>query len=920
MQSMYNHLNESSLLVMGLTQSDISTFLQHGMITDNKSYVTIDDITNEAKLYENFINSIKPYLQNRYEDTLSDLSIKLRNAKDAGVMIKEIINDPKMLELTMVHLIRQLRAMVKTINITLNELKKLAKNQQNSIKISQFQKFYNLVNALVQKCINIKGWKGFLLSLSTHTLLKYSLIQFNNIKEITGKLNFLSSDPGKKLTSKFEDISKLSMNISTMTLFNYLGLFTELIGLLNLLLDTLSNIKKKILVSYNPKLQQKNITENSIINNYKYWKSISENSLSKSDISAEKLLLSAIISLHKMIKQYPDKSKNSLAFEITRYFNLPINARELVEKYNFMLSNEILSCHELIKIGSHWVLVSKLNPSRIIKIYPIKDEKPSDEWILHQVHHENKNIPSITINEFKSIKKEYLNSQPLSEIHEIPISSNVKTEWLKDYNHWNTVIKTTNAKHMGKFMTYDLYWIRLPYKIEIVALDHVAEDTAVMMSIRKLNSDFYQVDKVATANNYASKGLAVKLYKKIINDGIKLMSDTEQSIGGKRIWLELAKSPDITIYGLDYNHSPPIYTNVRVEKDQLIGDYNLYTQQIINNLKNKKEKIKDEIAITKSDIVSEIDKNSNKHIISKLYKKLDNLEQELDKLEYYNPEESRDYMRKIRLVAINNSSVSSNISSKSNIDEVVLLDPYPKDHNDTLISYDQFMNKIKQKRMTLLGNMSNIKVYMECPNQHNKIIYLIDNNKVIGTLLLSRKVFSQWEPDHCLVTDKIEISTEYKGNNLPAKLYKFLLHKLKVPLMSGSRQSKGGIHIWKQLHKMPGVFVYGVDITEPNLPRFTQFDLDDEDFMYGEFDIYDHMSQQIKDNRIKDIENMITLINRDIADEEISDNPNIHKIENLNKKINVLTTKIQKIRYSNSNTYWLELRLMATLNKRIKND
>ena len=54
----------------------------------------------------------------------------------------------------------------------------------------------------------------------------------------------------------------------------------------------------------------------------------------------------------------------------------------------------------------------------------------------------------------------------------------------------------------------------------------------------------------------------------------------------------------------------------------------------------------------------------------------------------------------------------------------------------------------------------------------------------------------------------VMVDSRYKGKNLAAKLYKFLLKKMDITLMAGSTQSPGGRYVWNKLAKERGVTVY----------------------------------------------------------------------------------------------------------------
>lgn len=710
-------ISESTLRILGLTNLDVSTLLVNGMIIENKSYRNLDSILSEAVLYENFLNSVKQFLQARYDETVDDVALRLRNTKDAGVLIKEIMSDADLLDRVLIQLNKQLRVMLRTLNAKITELRTAAQaTGGGSVSAASLQQFYNLVNNLVNRSIRVRGWQGFLISLGTHTVLKFTILQINELKTIAAQLNFFSTQQSTTLINKIEDISRLSVNISATTMMNYMGIFTEVVGLVNVMLDTLSNIRRKLQIGANITLATNPMQESILRNEFEFWRNLQEDSSEPEKKSAgknERLLLSAILTLHDSVIKNQGKDVASLAFDVSRYFNLPIKARELAEKYKEIVKNGIVQLGDLVKIRNQWALVSKLDPERIIAIYPNENEKPPTEWIEQSLKDAAKTTVTVQLKELKSINKEYAAfSSDLSEIHEIPVDKSAAKDWIKDYTYWDTNIKNKNAKDMGEFLSYQVYWIPYPYKIEIVALDRTTEEAVVMMSLRKLNSDFYQVDKVATNESHAGKGLAHKLYRKIILDGIKLMSDTEQSPGGKRIWLELARMSDVKIYGIDYNQTPPVYTDVRIDNNKLYGDYDLYTSHIIEKLDKKRDQIKDSIAILRSDIDRAINSDGNIKHISRMEHELEKLETELERLEYYNPEDSRDYMRKVRLAAVKNSD-SVPYKKQAQLTEVEFLPDYDRNRDRDIPTYDSAVYGIKMSGSKKIGTIKGLSIYLE---------------------------------------------------------------------------------------------------------------------------------------------------------------------------------------------------------------
>ena len=56
--------------------------------------------------------------------------------------------------------------------------------------------------------------------------------------------------------------------------------------------------------------------------------------------------------------------------------------------------------------------------------------------------------------------------------------------------------------------------------------------------------------------------------------------------------------------------------------------------------------------------------------------------------------------------------------------------------------------------------------------------------------------------------DLTEVDSRYKGHNLAAKIYRFIMKKMNITLMAGTSQSAGGRYVWNKLAKTSGIVVY----------------------------------------------------------------------------------------------------------------
>jgi hypothetical protein len=164
----------------------------------NESYRYLSEdikrqILNEQLLFENFIDSLKKYAGEKWNQVVTTI----RDWKDAAVMMAKIISNPTTLSNFSMSLWKSF------IN---NDLKRFFKFLQKL----QLQKFIPQINSFINGVTTLQGWKKFLAATAIASITKYILDKLSSIKpeNLTQWITSYFSEEGlSKLTSKLTDFT-----------------------------------------------------------------------------------------------------------------------------------------------------------------------------------------------------------------------------------------------------------------------------------------------------------------------------------------------------------------------------------------------------------------------------------------------------------------------------------------------------------------------------------------------------------------------------------------------------------------------------------------------------------------------------------------------------------------------------------------
>jgi len=115
---------------------------------------------------------------------------------------------------------------------------------------------------------------------------------------------------------------------------------------------------------------------------------------------------------------------------------------------------------------------------------------------------------------------------------------------------------------------------------EILVLDEKNRIQGIIwLSKSRSKKEPWRIRGSALSNKLQGKGLMPKIYAFVVNNGIFLQSDYQQSPGGAQIWAKLADDPTVTVYGARKLGNKWEYTNLETANRRVAGNFNIYQNE-----------------------------------------------------------------------------------------------------------------------------------------------------------------------------------------------------------------------------------------------------------------------------------------------------------------------------------------------------
>ena len=236
----------------------------HPVVLQGRSFVT-EEILLEQVLYENFLDSAKQFLGNKFTQTIANIKGGVDDLVDAGILIKDIVQDPKKLDSAVSEVGKQFKGQVTSITRTLQGyLPALPPAVSNALRLT-----LDFLKKINDSIIAIRGWVGFLLRLGAYGFLKYIKDKISNVTNIA---NMLVDGTMNIITDNLQKLLDGAGSITMQGLFSMFGTFAEI---KKYVFDILTFVKSRLsatLSSLMKKAAPPATTESVYVDKYSYMK------------------------------------------------------------------------------------------------------------------------------------------------------------------------------------------------------------------------------------------------------------------------------------------------------------------------------------------------------------------------------------------------------------------------------------------------------------------------------------------------------------------------------------------------------------------------------------------------------------------------------------------------------------------------
>lgn len=213
--------------------------------------ITADYIFEEIELYEGFLDSIKNFLQNKADSTMSDVSSTITNFKDAGIIIKDVISDADVLEKASTQIGKRLLNQLKTIKGTVTKIETSTNNNAIDQAAGKINQIIDMFYAGQRKSVQLGGWKGLLYKLGMYGFVKFVWSRITQYSKLSEFVNFAKGAVIEELIDKLDVFQNMMNSVASLTMQKFMNFFAGLNEVKEIFIDMLAEIKRKLGVGNN---------------------------------------------------------------------------------------------------------------------------------------------------------------------------------------------------------------------------------------------------------------------------------------------------------------------------------------------------------------------------------------------------------------------------------------------------------------------------------------------------------------------------------------------------------------------------------------------------------------------------------------------------------------------------------------------
>lgn len=219
-------------------------------------------IIEQIELYEGFLDSIKTYLQARFDQTMDNVSSTITNFKEAGIVIKDIISNSEYLEKVSTQIGKRLLTLIKTIRAIIAKASNSVNNSNLKLAINKLNDIVGLFTKGQQKAVQLGGWQGLLYKLGMYGFIKFIYSKISKFLNLSELVNFVSDTVFSEFLDKFGIFQNMMNSVSALTMQKFMGFFETLNEVKEIFIDTLSDIRRKLMTGSNISSNLPSVNEN----------------------------------------------------------------------------------------------------------------------------------------------------------------------------------------------------------------------------------------------------------------------------------------------------------------------------------------------------------------------------------------------------------------------------------------------------------------------------------------------------------------------------------------------------------------------------------------------------------------------------------------------------------------------------------